>query len=524
MVLILGLMACAVLLVGVGDRLRLPWPVLMVLLGLGVTLIPGLPDDLPIAPELILPLFLPPLLFATAQRTSWAQCKLRWKSILAMAVLLVVVTIACVAATAYLLIPAIGVSAAIVLGALLSPPDPVAVEAVAGPLKMPRRILSTLHVEGLFNDATAIVVFQVALTATVQDVDFRVSTALLQFIIGLVAAVAIGLVLAGAARGLTRLVTSTAGANGLTVILPFVVYVVAEHVHASGVVAVVVAALQYRAIGDVDAAAARLGHRALWDVVELLVTGVAFGLIGLDAKQVVLGAGDDLPAMLGRSLILAGVVVLVRTVWMLAAQALLRRRTDPNLAPRRVREAVLMSWCGMRGLATLALALSLPLTTASGAPFPYRGEIVLTAVTVLTVTLVLGGLTLPSGLRVLGIKESAAVEEAAEQLVRDRAQRASLARMTELKTELDLPEELRQSMAERLGHLSERLAGEPVSESERAKVEQMQKHWKTWQLVQTESLAAARRAVEQARREPGIDPEAADRVLERLDRRAVMLD
>lgn len=439
LLLILGLMTGAVLLVGVGDRLRLPWPVLMVLLGLGVALVPGLPNELPIAPELILPLFLPPLLFATAQRTSWAQCKLRWRSILAMAVLLVVVTIACVALTAYLLIPAIGVSAAIVLGALVSPPDPVAVEAVAGPLKMPRRILSTLHVEGLFNDATAIVVFQVALASTVRDVEFEVSEVLVQFVFGLVAAVLIGLVLAGAARALTRVVSSTAGANGLTVILPFVVYAVAERLDASGVVAVVVAALQYRAIGDVDAASARLGHRALWDVVELLVTGVAFGLIGLDAKQVVLDAGADLPAMLGRSLVMVAVVIGVRALWMLGAQALLRRRKDPNLAPRRVRESVVMTWCGMRGLATLALALSLPMTTANGTPFPYRGEIVLTAVTVLTVTLVVGGLTLPAGLQALGIKERAEVEEAAEQLVRVRAQQASIARMTELQAELDLP-------------------------------------------------------------------------------------
>ena len=166
LLLVVGFMLAAVVLVGVGDRLRLPWPTLMVVLGLAVAFAPGLPDTFALDPDLILPLFLPPLLFATAQRTSWALFRSRWRSIAFLAVALVVATVTAVAATAAALVPGLGLTAAVALGAMVAPPDPVAVavavEAVAGPVRMPRRLLNVLHSEGLFNDATALVVFQAA--------------------------------------------------------------------------------------------------------------------------------------------------------------------------------------------------------------------------------------------------------------------------------------------------------------------------------------------------------------------------
>jgi hypothetical protein len=142
LLLVVGLMLAAVLLVGVGDRTRLPWPALMVLLGVLVAAVPGLPDEFDLDPDLILPLFLPPLLFATAQRTSWALFRARWRSIALLAVALVAVTITAVAGTALALVPGITLTAAVALGAMVAPPDPVAVEAVAGPVRMPRRLLS----------------------------------------------------------------------------------------------------------------------------------------------------------------------------------------------------------------------------------------------------------------------------------------------------------------------------------------------------------------------------------------------
>src|SRR3954465_6796746 len=164
-------MLAAVLFAGAGDRLRLPWPVLLLLLGAAAAFVPGIeaPD---IEPDLILPLFLPPLLFATAQRTSWALFRARWRTIAFLAVALVALTVAAVARTpaapAAARVPGLGLTGAVALGAMVAPPDPVAVEAVAGPVQMPRRLLSVLQSEGLFNDATALVIFQAAVLATVQ--------------------------------------------------------------------------------------------------------------------------------------------------------------------------------------------------------------------------------------------------------------------------------------------------------------------------------------------------------------------
>jgi CPA1 family monovalent cation:H+ antiporter len=219
--------------------------------------VPGLPDAFDLEPDLILPLFLPPLLFATAQRTSWVVFRARWRTIAFLAVALVAATVAAVAGTAAALAPGLTVTAAIALGAMVAPPDPVAVEAVAGPVRMPRRLLAVLQSEGLFNDATALVIFQTAVLATVSGSGLSVSGLLLRFVLGTVGAVVLGLVVARAARWVTARVTDTTGRSALTLVLPFAVYLAAEEVHASGVVAVVVVALQMRSASEADEAEER---------------------------------------------------------------------------------------------------------------------------------------------------------------------------------------------------------------------------------------------------------------------------
>ncbi|MET0188900.1 MAG: cation:proton antiporter, partial [Pseudonocardia sediminis] len=228
LLLVVGLMLAAVLLVGVGDRLLLPWPALMVVLGVLVALVPGLPDAFTLEPDLILPLFLPPLLFATAQRTSWAVFRARWRSIALLAVALVVVTVAAVAGTAMFLIPGIALTAAVALGAMVAPPDPVAVEAVAGTVRIPRRLLSVLQSEGLFNDATALVVFQAAVLATVSRDELSPAGLGLRFVAGALGAVLIGLAVAGLAQSVLARLTDTTGRSALTLVLPFATYLAAD--------------------------------------------------------------------------------------------------------------------------------------------------------------------------------------------------------------------------------------------------------------------------------------------------------
>ncbi|MBB2903172.1 CPA1 family monovalent cation:H+ antiporter [Kineococcus radiotolerans] len=524
LILVVALMLASVLLVGVGDRIRLPWPALMVLLGVAVAVIPGLPDGFEIDPHLILPLFLPPLLFATAQRTSWSLFRARWRSIALLAVALVAATTAVVAGTAMALIPGIGLSAAIALGAMVAPPDPVAVEAVAGSVRIPRRLLAVLQSEGLFNDATALVVFQAAVLATVQGSDLSAGGLLLRFVLGAAGAVLLGLGVAWAARAIVDRITTELGRSALTLVLPFAVYLLAEEVHASGVVAVVVLALQLRATTSADAAQERLMQGSFWDVVELLVTGVAFGLVGLSLREVVTDAGDRLPTMLAHALLIALVAFAVRAVWMAAAVLAVRRSPDATAAPRSGREAVVLTWCGMRGLATLALALSLPASTDDGAAFPARTEILLIACTVLVLTLLLPGFTLPTLVRVLGVAEDAADEHAAEERVVQTARDAAMTTVLQHQHLPNLPEHAAAVLHERFGHLEAVLRGDTLSAEDRERLETMQRTRVVVAGIQADALAAARHAVLQARRQPGVDPEAADRVLRRLDQRTVLLD
>ncbi|MFC4948051.1 Na+/H+ antiporter [Pseudonocardia sp. GCM10023141] len=522
LLLVVGLMLGAVLLVGVGNRLRLPWPALMVILGAGVAFTPGLPDAIEIEPDLILPLFLPPLLFATAQRMSWSVFRARWRSIALLAIGLVVATVAVVAGTAAALVPGIGLTAAVGLGAMVAPPDPVAVEAVAGSVGMPRRLLSVLQSEGLFNDATALVIFQAAVLATVEGGDLTAGGLVLGFVLGAAGAVVIGIVVARAARLLMNRVTDTTGRSALTLVLPFAVYLAAEQVHASGVVAVVVVALELRSEGAADESAERLVQRSFWGVVELLVTGIAFGLIGLELRAVVLDAGAELATMLLHAAVVCAVVLGVRVVWMAGAVVSVRMRSDDaSAAPRNVREGVVLAWCGMRGLATLALALSLPLS-ASGGAFPARSEIVVIACSVLVVTLLLPGFTLPALVRMFGMAGSAESEQTAEREVARRARAAATAAVAEHRD--DLPPELLAVLDDKFGRLDAVLRGESPSEEDRARLEKFLKGRVIMNRIQSEALAAARAEVLAARKEPGIDPEAVDRVLNRLDLRTVLLD
>lgn len=523
MVLVVGLMLGAVVLVGIGDRLRLPWPALMVLLGAAVAVIPGLPDGVDLDPELILPLFLPPLLYATAQRTSWAMFRARWRTIVLLAVALVVATIAAVAGAAWLLVPGIGLTAAVALGAMVAPPDPVAVEAVAGRVRIPRRLLSVLQAEGLFNDATALVVFQAAVLATVERHTLVGGELILSFVAGALGAIVLGIVVAWLARRLMDRVDDTVGRSALTLVLPFAVYVAAEEVHASGVVAVVVLALQLRSSVGPDESAERLVQRSFWSVVELLVTGIAFGLIGLELRGVVDAAGERLGEMLLHALVVVAVVFAVRAVWMAGALVAIRSRPiDATGAPRTGREAVVLTWCGMRGLATLALALSIPHALADGSEFPARVEIVLIACTVLVATLLVPGFTLPVLVKALGIAGDADAEEKAEREITRRAREAALRTLAEFRAEA--PPELAEALDNRFARFGGLLRGDPETEEDRARLATVKKARDLLTRVQAEALAAARAEVLAARREPGTDPEAADRVLHRLDLRSVLLD
>ncbi|WP_309052226.1 cation:proton antiporter, partial [Streptomyces sp.] len=314
----------AVLTVPLGERLGLPAPVLMTLVGIVLALLPFVPN-VEIPPQYILPLVLPPLLYASVQRTSWRQFAANKRPIFLLAVALVFVTTAVVGAVADALVPGLPLAAALALGALVAPPDPVAATAVAGSLGLPRRLVSILEGEGLFNDVTAIVLYHVAITAVVTG-HFSWPEAVGELVLSGVVAVAVGLGLGWLSNKLIGVLGDATLQTGLTLLVPFVGYVLAEELHGSGVLAVLVTALflAEHAV-DADDVMGRLAGQTFWQVVDTLVTGVAFGLIGLELIHVFGVAEGRGPEMLGWGAAVVAVVVGVRLLWLLPATWLAKR-------------------------------------------------------------------------------------------------------------------------------------------------------------------------------------------------------
>lgn len=515
--LIVGLMFATVLMVGLGDKIKLPYPVLMVLVAVGIAFIPGFPY-VEVPPELILPMFLPPLLYVTAMKTSWSVFRIRWRTVLLLAVALVVITVAVVAGAMWLLVPSIGIPAAIALGAMVSPPDPVAVESVAGKVQLPRRIITVLQSEGLFNDAAAIVIFQAAVAAAVSGHPID-GTLAVEFIVSAVIAVIMGLAMGFLTKTVYRFVDSSTARSAVTLVVPFAVYIAAEHFHASGVIAVVVTALEIRRNSRPQDADERITSKSFWEVVEMLATGVAFGLVGLEIRHVIAVEGEDIIRMLIPAGIVCALVVLVRVVW-LSILAVSNRSGD-GPPPGSAKDVIILTWSGMRGLATLALALALPTTLADGTPFPERDQIIVTACAVLIATLVLPGLTLPWLVKKLDAAESHCVEKEMEDVLAQRSQEAALAAMQASPLLMALSPKQKDTIRDRMKHLRWDLSHE--GEFEAYKVHEMDAH-ETLIAAQTIALDAAREEVLNARNEPDMDPEIVDRVLHRLDLRTRLIE
>ena len=519
-VLLLG----ALLSVPVGDRFGVPAPVLMTLLG-GILAVADFVPNVEFPPELILPALLPPLLYAAVRRTSWRQFTANKRPIFLLAVALVFVTTVCVAAVAHTIVPGLPVAAAVVLGALIAPPDPVAATAVAGQLGLPRRLVSILEGEGLFNDVTAIVLYHVAVAAAVSG-EFSPWAAGLDLVLSAVVAVAVGLALGWCANRLMDLLGDATLQIGLTLLVPYASYVLAEELHGSGVLAVLTTALflsEYAT--DADDVMTRLAGHTFWDIIDTLVTGVAFGLIGLELHNAIRTASGRWGELLGWAAAIAGVVVVVRLLWLMPATWLTKRlharRDIEEEIPMSWRETVVMWWSGMRGVASVALVLAIPLKTDAGSPFPDRDELVFIAFGVIIVTLVLQGLTLPWLVKRLRVRADAEREKEFEKELAVRAAKAAKRRLREIEQVEELPEELSEQMLRRAFDIGIRISPDMGEEERREAQHQRARRLKRVRRIQGEMLSAARHEVLAARSEPGADPEIVDRVLRHLDVRSL---
>lgn len=524
MALLLLLLLGAVVTVPLGERLGLPAPVLMTLAGVAMAFI-GFVPNVDIPPEIILPALLPPLLYASVQRTSWRQFAANRRPIFLLAVALVFVTTAAVAGVANAIVPGLPIAAAVALGALVAPPDPVAATAVAGSLGLPRRLVSVLEGEGLFNDVTAIVLYHVAIAAAVSGT-FSLPHAFGLLVLSAVVAVVVGLALGWLTIKLMGLLGDATLQVGLTLLVPFVSYVLAEELQGSGVLAVLTTALFLAEhTADADDVLGRLTGRTFWEIVDTLVTGVAFGLIGLELRNV-FGVSDGRAwQMTGWGLVIVAVVVGVRLLWLLPATWLAKRlhsrRDYSEELPAGWRETVVMWWAGMRGVATVALALAIPLKTDDGKPFPGRDEIVFIAFAVIMATLVFQGLTLPWLVRKLRVRADTDAEAALERDLAIRAARAARQRLREIQEVEELPQEVAERLLRLAYDVGARISPEMVDEDRREAYAQRAERLRAVSRMQREMMSAARHAVLSARSETGTDPEVVDRVLRQLDVRSL---
>jgi CPA1 family monovalent cation:H+ antiporter len=408
--LLLLLLAVSAALRVLAERLPVPYPTVLVVGGLALALVPDVPR-VELSPEVLFLVFVPPLLYGGAWSFPLRDFRRALGPILRLAVLMVLVSMVAVAVVVHAVDPAFTWAAAFTLGAIVSPPDPVAVLALMRTLRMPRAIQSILEGEGMLNDATALVAYRVAVGAAVTGAFAPWRTAL-QFFAVTAGGVAVGLVVGAVLLRLRRLTRSVdVVENVVSLLTPYAAYLSAERVGASGVVAVVTAAMYTaRLASDDGSAAMRLQNAAMWSVVTFLLESLSFILIGLELPYVTRELGrSSLAPLLREAALVCVCVVVVRLLWIFPS-GYVGRAADRWVRGGRGslgswRELLFIGWAGIRGADSLVIALALPLTTAGGAAFPARDRILFLTFGVILTTLLLQGPTLLPLARRLGLHD-----------------------------------------------------------------------------------------------------------------------
>jgi monovalent cation/hydrogen antiporter len=408
--LILVLFAATAALRVLADRSNVPLPTLLLLGGLAVAFVPGLPP-LALDPETIFLIFIPPLLFWTALSTSLRDLKRNLRSITLLAVWLVLATMGIVAVVAHALLPHLPWAVCFVLGAIVAPPDAVAVTASTRRLSLPRTALVILEGESLMNDATAIVAYQIALAAAVSGT-FSLPHAAGELLFTGIGGVAVGVAL-GWCVGWVRAHMRRSGVveNTISLLSPFIAFIPATALGCSGVLAVVAMGLYLGRFGPrIVSAPTRLQGTSMWEMLTFLLEGLIFIIIGLELPQVVhaLAPGTGiLWHLVWVSLLVVAAMTVLRIGWMFLGAYLPRwidRRLGRPATPYPPWRSVLfLGWAGIRGGDSLVIALALPFVGLHGAPLAGRAEIIFITFVVIFVTLVVQGLTLAPLIRLLGI-------------------------------------------------------------------------------------------------------------------------
>jgi CPA1 family monovalent cation:H+ antiporter len=410
-ILIAGLLVAVACLSALARVLSVPYPIVLVLGGALFGFVPGLPE-VKLDPEVVLVVFLPPLLYGASIYANFADLRANLRGLALSTVGLVLATMGAVAVAAHALIPGLPWEAAFVLGAIVSPTDPLAAATIMRRLDAPRRMVSSIEGEGLFNDATALVAYRVAVAAVVAG-SFSLADAGLTFVLGAAGGVAIGLAVGAVVASVRRRTTDDQVNVTISLLTGYAAFVPADAIGASGVLATVTAGIYMGIRGPaILPARTRLQGYFVWDILDFIVNAILFVLIGLQLRAVVDAlSGYSASTLGGYALAVTGVVVGTRLVWFFTVPYLIRaidRR--PAQRARRVGAPwrLVMAWSGMRGAVSLAVALALPLTTDAGGGFPKRDLIVFLTFAVIFFTLVVQGLSLPALIRRLGVSDGGA--------------------------------------------------------------------------------------------------------------------
>jgi monovalent cation/hydrogen antiporter len=520
---LLAVLVVSVLLAAVARHYDVSAPLVLVVAGLAAGLIPGF-KQIVLNPELVLYVLLPPLLWSAGLESSYVALRRNIRQIGMLAVGLPLATTFAVGFVAYQTVPELTIAAALTLGAIVAPPDAVSATAVGRRLGLPRRAMTLLGGESLLNDATALTAYKVALGLAVGTGIGSASiwgSGLSTFALAAVGGVTMGVALGALTAFIRWRLDDPLVESALGLAAPFVIYLAAEEIHGSGVLAVVVAALILGQKSTRAGYATRLQDTAVWKALQLILESFAFLMIGLQLPMVVGELkGITASVIAVSSAAVLATVILVRIVWVFVFAYLPRllfksiRAREPAPPPAQV---FVVAWAGMRGVVSLAAAFGVPMTTLSGSPFPGRPHLVFLTFVVVIGTLLLHGLTLPWLIRRLGVQgDEARTDAIATAAAQDKAARAAEERLDELLAEEqvnDVQERAadvlrgwntrrRNSAWERLGRDAEEIGESPAAAFRRLRLE----------------MLAAERAAFIAERDNGqIDDEVLRDVLRGLD-------
>jgi CPA1 family monovalent cation:H+ antiporter len=515
--IIVGLFVLVGALAWAATRLKVSYPIFLVIGGLAISFVPGLPN-VTLHPDVVFLVFLPPLLYYAALLTSWRDFKANLRPISLLAIGLVLFTTCAVAAVAHWAVPDLSWAAAFVLGAIVSPPDAVAATAVTQRLRVPRRVITILEGESLVNDASALVAYRVALAAVVGG-SFSLGGATVQFLVASVGGVVVGLAAGMLLAWVRPRIHDDSVEATFSLLTPYVAYLPAEWLHVSSVLSVVTCGLYIaRRLDQITSARVRLRAFAAWEILIFLLNGLVFILIGLQLARIAAAQpAASLRRAAGYAALISAVAIAVRMLWVFPATYLPRmlfrsvRERDPAPPWRNV---FVIAWTGMRGVVSLAAALALPLTLEHGVPFARRDLIIFITFGVILVTLVLQGLTLPAVIRWLRLEDLGDARDDEEVMARYLAALAAVERL----------ERVRAAYDERVAYFSRQLNPAGDGAAAAATMDPADMACETTEQMQREAIAAERQMVIRLRDQGTVGDEVLRRIQAELDHEESRLD